>query len=186
MKILKIILCLLLVISHNFIFGQKKKKVTFTPPKIKKVEFIDLYPNSKNPIYKILAKADKTTAFTWEIDKDTLLVKNSPFKEIVQFNSYNDRIDGGEIILNSTAEDFQMKKKNENDKEIWMTSFFSERKQYPIEFDKNIITFINDKKSIRKFRVKLDKSGTKILSLQDLDSKKYYYPSEPDYPSVSL
>lgn len=186
MKIAKLIFCLVLVLIQTFVFAQKKKTTKIIPPPVRKpVQFVS---EKENPIYKIIANNEGSTAFSWKIDKDTLLVKNSLFSETVQFNCYDKNCDDAEIVKNSTAEDFQMKKENKEDKYVTvMGSFFSDRKRYDFNFNKNILTLTNSETKLKQqFKVNLDKKGKTILSLQDTKTKKLYLPSEPDYPSVSM
>lgn len=180
---------LLLLCVQVFVFGQKKKKpLPLPPPKIEKeVQPAKLNDPSSNPILKLVSSEEKNQSFAWEINADTLLVKNSLFKEIVQFNCFSSTCDDVEIVKNSTSDDFQMKKKRKEDTEIRMMSFFQNRTRNSFKINKNILSLTDDKtKSKRQFKIILDKKGKSILYLQDVVSKKKYLPSEPDYPSPSI
>lgn len=192
MKNLKILFSLLFFTLQTFAFAQKKnnKKTverSFPPPIVKPM--VEKKPEFKtNSFLKILMNADNRHAFSWEIDADTTLVKNSVFKELLDFSCDQYSCSNVNFITSSTGEDSTFKKisKIKKGDEITAHSIFQQQDSFTFKIDKDILTLVNEKNKIIKLKIFLDKSKKNIKMLQDIKTKRIYNPSEPYYAPPSM
>lgn len=188
MKPFKIIVTLLLAFVQILVFAQKKpvkleNSEILPPPKV--IDYDADIQNKKvsNPVYQLLAKHDGKVAFSWKLDQDTLLAKNSLIEEIIQITCYNGNCDDAEVISDFTIEDYQMRKNPGPTSEYIFpgpTTTSMQMTTFDFSLLKNIITLTDSKsKKTKKLKVNLNKSGKEIISIQDLATKKTYIPSKP-------
>lgn len=193
MKSLKIIFSLCFILLQIFTFAQKKtykkgSQVIEKPPIIKPLVTVQDGRSNINPILKILMKSEDMRTFSWEMDSDTLLAKNSVIKEIMKFYCYEYSCSKGDLITNSTAEDSTFRKKSESKKgeDNIVHSFVQRKNSFTFKIDKDILSIIDEKKNLITLKVFLDKSRRNIKMLQNIKTKRKYYPSEPYYAPPSM
>ncbi|QDP84012.1 hypothetical protein FNJ88_00025 [Chryseobacterium sp. SNU WT5] len=95
-------------------------------------------------------KSEDMRTFSWEMDSDTLLAKNSVIKEIMKFYCYEYSCSNGDLITNSTNQNSTFRKKSESKKgeDNIVHSFVQRKNSFTFKIDKDILSIIDEKKNL--------------------------------------
>jgi len=184
---MKIFLVLLMLLACQITFSQNKKKsVPPPPPKIKL-----LPPPPSKTVNKVLAivNADSSPlSFKFEIIKDTVLMPNAQFAEIIELSGSSYPKDLELTLLSRTASDtLKIEKAAAKGGELIALSYFEKRMWCDASVDKELI-IATDKDSKKKlhFKAVLDKAKKKILYLENTKTKRKYFPAPYEAPAPSI
>ena len=191
---MKKILIVLMAIICQISFSQTKKKAVSSTPK--KVAVPPPSPvihppvaqklklNPINRIGTIIKEYEGTLTFKYEVNKDTIILPNGEFAELVILSNYSESLDDFDVLIrtNTTVDTLKIVA-SENKGTKLAQSFYQSMQSFDATAKNNFITAINrETKQPMVFKALLNKEKKKILYLESVPGKKRYLPSEPYYP----
>ena len=185
---MKKLLLIVMVAAHFVAFGQKKKKSIPPPP-----EKITKQKVQKSP-YQRIFEDNRMLAFQWKMEvKDSIIIANEDrmiYKIYLEFRSdkelrfYN--ISALKVI-------YSVQKGAKLDKNLTPRMDYTDFVDYPSIFESvkivgdNVELTNNETKEKQIFKIFLDKDKKNIIKLQDLKTKKEFFPTEDFYsPIISI
>ena len=185
---MKKLLLIVMVAAHFVAFGQKKKKSIPPPP-----EKITKQKVQKSP-YRRIFEDNTKLAFQWRMEvKDSTIIANEEkmvYKIYLEFRSdkelrfYN--ISALKVI-------YSVQKGAKLDKNLTPRMDYTDFVDYPSIFESvkivgdNVELTNNETKEKEIFKIFLDKDKKNIIKLQDLKTKKEFFPTEDFYsPIISI
>ena len=188
---MKKLLLIVMVAAHFVAFGQKKKKSIPPPP-----EEITKQKVQKSP-YQRIFEDNRMLAFQWEMEvKDSIIIANEDrmifkiyleFHSDKEFSSYKKQphISALKVI-------YSVEKGAKLDKNPLRTHYVN-LVDYPSIFESvkivgdNVELTNDETKEKEIFKIFLDKDKKNIIKLQDLKTKKEFFPTEDFYsPIISI
>lgn len=189
---MKKFLIVLLAITCQISFSQTKKKsvpstpkkVAVPPPIVRAPPLPKEAPKPINRIGLIMKETDGSLTFKHEVEKDTIILPNGEFAELIILSNYSEYLDDFDVLIRTnTAVDTLKISASENKETKLAHSYYQKMVSFDATAKNNIITAIErETKQPMVFKAVLNKEKKKILYLESVPGKKRYLPSEPYYP----
>ena len=193
---MKKFLIVLMAISCQIAFSQTKKKavpaapkkIVVPPPIVRAPEVPKPASKPVNTIGLIIKETDGSLTFKHEVQKDTLILPNGEFAELIILSNYSEYLDDFDVVIRTnTAVDTLKITASENKETKLAFSYYQRLVSFDATAKNNIITAIErETKQPMVFKAVLDKAKKKILYLESVPGKKRYLPSEPYYPPPTM
>ena len=188
---MKKLLLIVMVAAHFVAFGQNKKKSIPPPP-----EKITKQRVQKSP-YRRIFEDNRMLAFQWKMEvKDSIIIANEDrmiykinleFQSVKELSSYKKQPISAQKIIYSAEKGAKL------DKNLTPRMDYIDFVDYPSIFESvkivgdNVELTNNETKEKEIFKIFLDKDKKNIIKLQDLKTKKEFFPTEDFYyPAVSI
>ena len=188
---MKKLLLIVMVAAHFVAFGQEKKKSIPPPP-----EKITKQKVQKSP-YRRIFEDNMMLAFQWRMEvKDSIIIANEDrmiykinleFQSVKELSSYKKQPISAQKIIYSVEKGAKL------DKNLTPRMDYIDFVDYPSIFESvkivgdNVELTNNETKEKGIFRIFLDKDKKNIIKLQDLKTKKEFFPTEDFYsPIISI
>ena len=188
---MKKLLLIVMVAAHFVAFGQKKEKSIPPPP-----EKITKQKVQKSP-YRRIFEDNMMLAFQWRMEvKDSIIIANEDrmiykinleFQSVKELSSYKKQPISAQKIIYSVEKGAKL------DKNLTPRMDYIDFVDYPSIFESvkivgdNVELTNNETKEKEIFKIFLDKDKKNIIKLQDLKTKKEFFPTEDFYyPAVSI
>ena len=188
---MKKLLLIVMVAAHFVAFGQKKKKSIPPPP-----EKITKQKVQKSP-YRRIFEDNMMLAFQWRMEvKDSIIIANEDrmiykinleFQSVKELSSYKKQPISAQKIIYSVEKGAKL------DKNLTPRMDYIDFVDYPSIFESvkivgdNVELTNNETKEKQIFKIFLDKDKKNIIKLQDLKTKKEFFPTEDFYsPIISI
>lgn len=155
MKLNKILLIIGMIFPLMF-FGQKTGRKT-----IKNKKLIERKKQLIPSVYEKLL-SEKTLTFKWEVEDNTELKENDIIKKKID-------IDIKESTISTEETSFPMVYDSRFDYET-LTKF----QYYKVKIEKDTVILTNDDGIYAKYKLILDTEKTKIVKIQDINTKEVY------------
>ena len=189
---MKKLLLIFMVAAHFVAFGQNKKKSIPPPP-----EKITKQKVQKSP-YQRIFEDNMMLAFQWRMEvKDSIIANedrmiykiNLEFQSVKELNSYKKQPISAQKIIYSVEKGAKLDKNLTPPPRMDYIDFVD----YPSIFESvkivgdNVELTNNETKEKEIFKIFLDKDKKNIIKLQDLKTKKEFFPTEDFYsPIISI
>jgi len=164
--------------------AQTKKTKSTRLPRIESPSSATEVNPGAGPVIKILEQGDEgiPLAFQWQLNADTVLKKGDVIRETIAFS-------GGAILNLFMADDATTLKKS-TDKEYKVTSrfvsFSGETAGFNVTEENGILILEHPENHEKKrYKATLDKARKKIISLENIETRKIYLPAPFEGGSVS-
>ena len=181
-----------MVAAHFVAFGQEKKKSIPPPP-----EKITKQKVQKSP-YRRIFEDNMMLAFQWRMEvKDSIIIANEDrmiykiyleFQSDKEFRSYKKQPD-----ISALKVIYSVEKGAKLDKNLTPRMDYIDFVDYPSIFESvkivgdNVELTNDETKEKQIFKIFLDKDKKNIIKLQDLKTKKEFFPTEDFYsPIISI
>ena len=183
---MKKLLLIVMVAAHFVAFGQKKEKSIPPPP-----EKITKQKVQKSP-YRRIFEDNMMLAFQWRMEvKDSIIIANDKinleFQSVKELSSYKKQPISAQKIIYSVEKGAKL------DKNLTPRMDYIDFVDYPSIFESvkivgdNVELTNDETKEKQIFKIFLDKDKKNIIKLQDLKTKKEFFPTEDFYsPIISI
>ena len=188
---MKKLLLIVMVAAHFVAFGQKKEKSIPPPP-----EKITKQKVQKSP-YRRIFEDNRKLAFQWKMEvKDSIIIANEDrmiykinleFQSVKELSSYKKQPISAQKIIYSVEKGAKL------DKNLTPRMDYIDFVDYPSIFESvkivgdNVELTNDETKEKEIFKIFLDKDKKNIIKLQDLKTKKEFFPTEDFYsPIISI
>ena len=184
------LLLIVMVAAHFVAFGQNKKKSIPPPP-----EKITKQKVQKSP-YRRIFEDNMMLAFQWEMEvKDSIIIANEDrmiykinleFLSVKELRSYKKQPISAQKIIYSVEKGAKLDKNPLRTHYVNLVDYPWISESVKIVGDNVELTNAETKEK-EIFKIFLDKDKKNIIKLQDLKTKKEFFPTEDFYyPAVSI